>query len=76
MGFVIGVLVVVALVFAIVYLAQLQLEVKQWELIALIRHNGAGKSTLLKLLAGWLIPESGQVFAEAHEESRSKSGRI
>ncbi|WP_232364172.1 ABC transporter ATP-binding protein [Desulforapulum autotrophicum] len=37
---------------------------EQGELVALIGHNGAGKSTLLKLLAGWLIPDSGQVFVD------------
>jgi ABC-type multidrug transport system ATPase subunit len=38
--------------------------VEEGELIALIGHNGAGKSTLLKLLAGWLIPDRGQVFVD------------
>jgi ABC-2 type transport system ATP-binding protein len=45
-------------------LLPLDLEVEEGELIALIGHNGAGKSTLLKLLAGWLIPDRGQVFVE------------
>jgi len=40
------------------------LDVEEGELIALIGHNGAGKSTLLKLLAGWLIPDRGQVFVD------------
>jgi ABC-2 type transport system ATP-binding protein len=29
------------------------------ESIAVVGHNGAGKSTLLKMLAGWILPESG-----------------
>jgi len=45
-------------------LLPVDLEVEEGELIALIGHNGAGKSTLLKLLAGWLIPDSGQVFVD------------
>lgn len=36
----------------------------QGELIAVVGHNGAGKSTLLKLLASWLIPDSGTVDLE------------
>jgi ABC-2 type transport system ATP-binding protein len=40
------------------------LEVEKGELIAVIGHNGAGKSTLLKMLASWLLPDSGQVFVD------------
>jgi ABC-2 type transport system ATP-binding protein len=35
--------------------------VRKGELIAVVGHNGAGKSTLLKLLAGWLVPDRGDV---------------
>jgi ABC-type multidrug transport system ATPase subunit len=34
------------------------------ELIAIVGHNGAGKSTLLKLLANWIIPDSGSVLVD------------
>ena len=40
------------------------LEVEKGELIAVIGHNGAGKSTLLKMLANWLLPDSGQVLVD------------
>jgi len=36
-------------------------NVEKGELIAVVGHNGAGKSTLLKMLAGWLVPDSGEV---------------
>lgn len=45
-------------------LLPVNIQVEEGELVALIGHNGAGKSTLLKLLAGWLIPDSGQVFVD------------
>jgi len=44
-------------------------KVEQGELIAVAGHNGAGKSTLLKLLANWLVPDSGQVTVEGVELS-------
>jgi ABC-type multidrug transport system ATPase subunit len=34
------------------------------EFIAVVGHNGAGKSTLLKILGGWILPDSGQAFAD------------
>ncbi len=37
------------------------------ELIAIVGHNGAGKSTLLKLLANWLVPDSGKVSVQGFE---------
>jgi len=39
-------------------------EVERSELIAVVGHNGAGKSTLLKILAGWLLPDSGEVLVD------------
>jgi ABC-2 type transport system ATP-binding protein len=39
-------------------------EVEKREFIAIIGHNGAGKSTLLKMLAGWLLPDSGEVSVD------------
>lgn len=40
------------------------LEVEKGELVAVIGHNGAGKSTLLKMLASWLLPDSGHVLVD------------
>lgn len=36
-------------------------SVDKGELIAVVGHNGAGKSTLLKILANWIVPDSGHV---------------
>lgn len=45
-------------------LQPVSLAVDKGELIAVIGHNGAGKSTFLKLLASWLIPDSGHVLID------------
>ncbi len=39
-------------------------KVKKGELIAIVGHNGAGKSTLLKMLANWIVPDSGNVMVD------------
>src|SRR6185369_5046610 len=45
-------------------LLPVNIEVEKGELVAVIGHNGAGKSTLLKMLANWLLPDSGQVSVD------------
>jgi ABC-type multidrug transport system ATPase subunit len=45
-------------------LAPTSFVVHQGDLIGLVGHNGAGKSTLLKLLASWILPQSGSAFVD------------
>ncbi|NKE72906.1 ABC transporter ATP-binding protein [Candidatus Manganitrophus noduliformans] len=39
-------------------------KVEKGECIAIVGHNGAGKSTLLKILANWIVPDSGRARVE------------
>ena len=39
-------------------------KVAKGELIAIVGHNGAGKYTLLKILASWILPDSGEVTVD------------
>jgi len=48
-------------------------KVEQGELIAVVGHNGAGKSTLLKMLAGWLVPDSGEVRIDGVDLSNRRA---
>jgi ABC-2 type transport system ATP-binding protein len=45
-------------------LAPTSFNVDKGELIAIVGHNGAGKSTLLKVLASWIVPDSGSVMID------------
>jgi ABC-2 type transport system ATP-binding protein len=45
-------------------LAPTSFDAANGELIAIVGHNGAGKSTLLKMLANWILPDSGHVTVD------------
>jgi ABC-2 type transport system ATP-binding protein len=50
----------------------LNLEVKEGEIMGIIGHNGAGKSTALKMICGLIAPTSGQVKVMGRDMSKSK----
>jgi fructose transport system ATP-binding protein len=43
-------------------LNKVNLELHRGEILALVGDNGAGKSTLIKIIAGALVPDSGELF--------------
>jgi branched-chain amino acid transport system ATP-binding protein len=49
---------------------QINMEVKQGEITALIGSNGMGKTTLMRTIAGNLSPMAGQVFYKGREITR------
>lgn len=51
----------------VVALADVTLELKKGEILALIGENGAGKSTLIKCCSGAVIPTSGKIIVNGKE---------
>lgn len=61
-------------------LDQVSLDVRQGELITLLGPSGCGKTTLLNLVAGFLVPDSGEIAIDGrrvtdvpHISARSES---
>lgn len=52
--------------------ADINLEVRQGQLIAVLGPNGAGKSTILKSLAALLAPIQGAIYIQGQELTRMK----
>src|SRR5579872_5179306 len=48
-------------------LTEVDFEVRNGEVMALVGDNGAGKSTLIKCVAGTHTPDSGEIMFEGHE---------
>lgn len=53
-----------------VALDSVSLDVEAGECLVLLGRNGAGKTTLIRLLAGALLPDSGQVTVAGHDSAR------
>ena len=48
-------------------LNEINLEIKKGEIFGILGPNGAGKTTLLKIIAGFLIPERGEVKVNGYD---------
>jgi sulfate transport system ATP-binding protein len=51
-------------------LSQVNLEIKNGSLIALLGPSGGGKSTLLRILAGLELPDSGRIWLEGQDATK------
>lgn len=54
-------------------ISEINLEVEEGELVAVIGHTGSGKSTLIQHFNGLLKPESGNVFVDSKDIWESKA---
>ena len=54
-------------------LHNINLDIKEGEVIAIIGKNGSGKSTIAKIIAGLLRPTKGKVFVDDMETSQKKN---
>lgn len=50
-------------------LQDIDLEIKQGELVALLGPSGCGKTTLLRTFAGLEVPDSGRIFIEEEDQA-------
>ncbi|EEY3990039.1 TPA: ATP-binding cassette domain-containing protein, partial [Escherichia coli] len=50
-----------------VILDNINLSIKQGEVIGIVGRSGSGKSTLTKLIQRFYIPENGQVLIDGHD---------
>ncbi len=55
-------------------LVDVDLDVRPHEVVAVVGDNGAGKSTLVGVLAGVLVPDSGEVVVEGQEIQLTSPG--
>ena len=55
-------------------LDNVNLEIHENEIIALLGKSGSGKSTLLRIMAGLLKPSAGEVFYKGDKVSRPVDG--
>ena len=55
-------------------LVDVDLDVRSHEVVAVVGDNGAGKSTLVGVLAGVLVPDSGEVVVEGQEIQLTSPG--
>lgn len=58
--------------FSVKALEDINIEIEQGELVAVIGHTGSGKSTLVQHFNGLLKPEKGQVFVDGQDIWESK----
>lgn len=52
------------------------IEIEQGEIVALIGNNGAGKSTLMRTIMGLLYPRSGKIFYNGEEIQRQPTNKL
>lgn len=60
-------------------LEELNLDIREGSVTAILGTNGAGKSTLLHVLLGWLPPQSGTIWLKGRflkEYSRREAGQV
>lgn len=53
----------------------INLSLRQGEILALLGENGSGKTTLMNMLSGIYKPDGGQIFVDGNEVVLNRRGR-